>query len=77
MNRMNLTQLVSYLDQVLSLSRSAEYLASCREQTVIIEGVEWIDADFVKSYFDIGQREDNGGLWRDITANVTGYIGSR
>jgi hypothetical protein len=73
MNRMNLTQLVSYLDQVLYLSRSAEYLASCTEQTVIVEGVELIESDFVKSYFDIGQ--DNGGLWRDITANVTSYIG--
>jgi hypothetical protein len=71
MNRMNLSQLVSFFDNELYLSNCSRYFASLANDSVTVDGL--IEADFVKRHCTIGLEDTK--VWREIQANVTTYIG--
>jgi hypothetical protein len=63
---MNLTQLVAFFFNK-DLKVTAMYFAGCINDSVVVNGL--IESDFVKRH--VG----DGHMWREITSNVTTYIG--
>ena len=73
MNRMNLAQLVNFLENN-QMPSNADFFKSCANDSVTVDGL--IEADFVKRHLVIGsETERSTKLWREVRANVTTYIG--
>lgn len=73
MNRMNLAQLVNFLENN-QMPSNADFFKSCANDTVTVDGL--IEADFVKRHLVIEpETERSARLWREVRANVTTYIG--
>jgi len=73
MNRMNLAQLVNFLENN-QMPSNADFFKSCVNDSVTVDGL--IEADFVKRHLVIEpETERSTRLWREVQANVTTYIG--
>jgi hypothetical protein len=73
MNRMNLAQLVNFLENN-EMPSTAHYFKGCANDSVTVDGL--IEADFVKRHLVIEpETERSARLWREVRANVTTYIG--
>ena len=73
MNRMNLSQLVNFLENN-QMPCNADYFTSCVNDSVTVDGL--IEADFVKRHLVIEPQTDRGTrLWREIQASVITYVG--
>lgn len=70
MIRMNLDQLVSYME-IIGLSATADYFKSCKSDSVTVDG--WIEEDFVKRHLQTMIMGDPN-FWKELQSNIIFWL---